>query len=551
MAINRMLSRLPGTCAGRLPTTIYSLIRQGFCAFCISEHWYTTVVRSSIMSAKTSSSGDTRNTSVAASQKTITNEPPLPNHTLEDSKLKLSKVITIPNVVKFIKKCGAKQTNSFALSVQLRKNYGSPTNIDIHAWPSRPEERIGTNAIGASKLEYKVPLDSSLYHWYIHGLVQDGDNSSYYCGVYLDMNLLTRRFALFGCECMSKDKTPGRACQHTLALLSYVREKIQHVPYKFVNNVKSSMSVLEAGGLRESYFKISHVSTKNEIFIPRDQNITLGRLSLGSAVGALYNDSCCSRNQLVLKHHSSSNRFTIMANRVMNHPRVFPQGLKSYFFILPPLYTMEMMNEYCFSMYYGLHFMRVEQFHKLEKSNDCSEHDSKKCIEQTLKASVEEPVQIGNKTDVTVPSSNATDDKKAERIMDELECAICCELLYKPVSIACLHKFCESCWYSWALTCLDRKDKVRCPTCRESTLNYVSRIDTSTASICNMMFPEQYKERKDNVDESSVQMNKALLQGKMDALKRRKSSKNKRRKITGYFNSGGSDSRSEDVIDLS
>ena len=83
-----------------------------------------------------------------------------------------------------------------------------------------------------------------------------------------------KAFALFGCECMSKDKTPGRACQHTLALLSYVREKIQHVPYKFVNNVKSSMSVLDAGGLRESYFKISHVSTKNEIFIPRDQNIT-------------------------------------------------------------------------------------------------------------------------------------------------------------------------------------------------------------------------------------------------------------------------------------
>ena len=66
-----------------------------------------------------------------------------------------------------------------------------------------------------------------------------------------------------------------------------------------------------------------------------------------------------------------------------------------------------------------------------------------------------------------------------------------------------------------------------------------------------MMFPDQYKERKDNVDESSVQMNKALLQGKMDALKRGKSSKNKRRKITGYINSGGSDSRSEDVIDLS
>ena len=473
------------------------------------------------MSAQTSPSGHTPNTSVAASQKTITVDPPLPNHTLEDSKLKLSKVITIPNVVKFIKKCGAKQTNSFAMSVQVRKNYGSPTNIEIHAWPSRPEERIGTNAIGASKLEYKVPLDSSLYHWYIHGLEQDGDNSSYYCGVYLEMNLLTRRFALFGCECMSKDKTPGRACQHTLALLSYVREKIQHVPYKFVNNVKSSMMALEARGLQESYFKISHVSTKNEIFIPRDQNITLGRLSLGPAVGALYNDSCCSRNQLVLKHHSSSNRFTIMANRVKNHPRVFPRGLKSYFFILPPLYTMEMMNEYCFSMYYGLHFMRVEQFHKLEKSNDCSEDQSNSVKEQPLGAPVEKSAQIGNKTDVGLPPSDAKDvlsDRKAEQIMDELECAICCELLYKPVSIACLHKFCESCWYSWALTCLDRKDKVRCPTCRESTLNYVSRIDTSTASICNMMFPDKYKERKDNVDESSVKVNKALLQEKMDAL---------------------------------
>ena len=314
-------------------------------------HLYTASFCSLIMSAQTSSSGRRPDPNVAASQKTISVDPPLKNHTLEDSKLKLSKVITIPNVVKFIKKCGAKQTNSFALSVQLRKNYGSPTDIEIQAWPSRPEDRIGTNAIGVSKLDFQVPLDSSQYHWYIHGLVQDGDKSGYRCGVYLDMNLLTRRFALFGCECMSKDKTPGRACRHTLALLSYVREKIQHVPYKFVNNVKCSAAALEDRGSQESYFKISHVASKNEIFIPRDQNITLGRLSLGSAVGALYNDSCCSRNQLVLKHHSSSNRFTIMANRVKNHPRVFPQGLKSYFFILPPLYTMEMMNEYCFSMY--------------------------------------------------------------------------------------------------------------------------------------------------------------------------------------------------------
>ena len=116
------------------------------------------IIRSSIMSAKTSSSGDTRNTSVAASQKTISIDSPLPNHTLEDSKLKLSKVITIPNVVKFIKKCGAKQTNSFALSVQLRKNYGSPTNIEIHAWPSRPEERIGTNAIGVKQIRLSSAL---------------------------------------------------------------------------------------------------------------------------------------------------------------------------------------------------------------------------------------------------------------------------------------------------------------------------------------------------------------------------------------------------------
>ena len=57
------------------------------------------------------------------------------NH-VDASKQQLLKIITIPNIVKFIKKCGAKHTNSFQLSVQLRKNNGSPTDIEINTWES-------------------------------------------------------------------------------------------------------------------------------------------------------------------------------------------------------------------------------------------------------------------------------------------------------------------------------------------------------------------------------------------------------------------------------
>ena len=550
------------------------------------------------------------------------------NH-VDASKQQLLKIITIPNIVKFIKKCGAKHTNSFQLSVQLRKNNGSPTDIEINTWESIKNDNDDNNnnnnnnpnENGVAKTPSSTPTTTTTtttntkskphsYHYYIHGKVKENDNLQYNCGVYLDMDLLERRFALFGCECQKDDKTPGTACQHTLALLSYVREKIQHLPYNFVysnyNNDEGGSSSTnnynhrrmnndngQAGTTpvaHESYFKISHTSTNNEVFIPRDQHFLLGRLGFGKEVSSLYNDACCSRKQLVLNHDSRSNRLTLRVNRVSNHPRVYPRcDLNSYFFICPPLYTIELMNDYYFSMYFNKHIMKVEQFYKLVKvktggrgmdhdggtisspsttiidvDNNTTATSLSNINNSSTTSHTASAVVITNNNNNTNTNSNEIANEKNEKLMDQLECPICCDLLYKPVSIKCTHKFCESCWYSWALTCLNRNDKVRCPNCREETLDYISRVDTSTASICNYMFPNEYNERKNNVDETLVQINKKLLQDKMDELNNSNNRKKKRRKmnITNFFRSndnnggrggggGGGSGSNNNPIDLS
>jgi hypothetical protein len=518
----------------------------------------------------------------------------------EDSKQRLLKIITIPNIVKFIKKCGAKQTNSFALSVQLRKNHGSPTDIKINAWPSAAKNQtdvvdnaniISSNSAGKPMTTIGESHKPPSYHYYIHGSVKDAGTVQYQCGVYLDMDLLKRRFALFGCECQLEDKTPGRACEHTLALLSYVREKLQHLPYNFVNNNEYNNENDHFSGsndndknkipntpvLHESYFKITHISTQNELFIPRNQDFNLGRLEFGKGVPSLYNDAHCSRKQLLLKHCSISGRFTLTSNRVMNHPRVYPLGFFSYFFIVPPLYTIELMNDFYFSMYFGQHLMKVEQFYKVVKPNNSNSGIAKRrqlSPSTTMMGGISANdndndntndsmfLSITTKTSLNDDSNNDSnndnkkktkeEEEKTEKILNELECPICCELLYKPVSITCLHKFCESCWYSWALTSINRKDQVRCPTCREETMDYIPRLDKSTASICNMMFPKEYNERKDDADQELVNINKTSLQEIMDELKTKKGRKKKRRKITGYFGSSdGAGNNDNGVIDLS
>ena len=50
----------------------------------------------------------------------------------------------------------------------------------------------------------------------------------------------------------------------------------------------------------------------------------------------------------------------------------------------------------------------------------------------------------------------------AEKLRNDLMCAICHEVVYPPVSLPCGHSFCQSCIGWW----LDHDDAGRCPTCR-------------------------------------------------------------------------------------
>jgi hypothetical protein len=112
---------------------------------------------------------------------------------------------------------------------------------------------------------------------------------------------------------------------------------------------------------------------------------------------------------------------------------------------------------------------------------------------------------------------NGSDTGKNEEIEEDDMCAICHQLLYKPVTTRCHHTLCESCMAHWAdvsvtmqmttvglddepMVLLPNDIETRCPMCRTSTtasLNELRELDLQAR------YPETYKVREVEVREEN------------------------------------------------
>lgn len=52
-------------------------------------------------------------------------------------------------------------------------------------------------------------------------------------------------------------------------------------------------------------------------------------------------------------------------------------------------------------------------------------------------------------------------------IMDPIQCAVCLEPIKKQVETQCAHKFCVKCLFQWIFLCVDQRDFINCPICRQ------------------------------------------------------------------------------------
>jgi len=69
-------------------------------------------------------------------------------------------------------------------------------------------------------------------------------------------------------------------------------------------------------------------------------------------------------------------------------------------------------------------------------------------------------------------ADSVTDDvpKKLDEALDELVCPLCMGTFIQPLSLSCLHSYCENCLVSLVkANNSTEKDKVVCPECRAAT----------------------------------------------------------------------------------
>lgn len=94
-------------------------------------------------------------------------------------------------------------------------------------------------------------------------------------------------------------------------------------------------------------------------------------------------------------------------------------------------------------------------------------------------------------TDVGVSSSNST-LPCMDRLREELSCAICLEICFKPSTTTCGHSFCKKCLKSAADKC-----GKRCPKCRQLISNgRPCTVNTVLWNTIQLLFPDEIEERK-------------------------------------------------------
>ena len=54
------------------------------------------------------------------------------------------------------------------------------------------------------------------------------------------------------------------------------------------------------------------------------------------------------------------------------------------------------------------------------------------------------------------------------QVQKQQNCPVCLEIMAKSVKTECNHEFCVKCLFKWVFSCLDEREKIDCPLCRQT-----------------------------------------------------------------------------------
>jgi len=127
-----------------------------------------------------------------------------------------------------------------------------------------------------------------------------------------------------------------------------------------------------------------------------------------------------------------------------------------------------------------------EQRKKAEAEKKKAEEEKKKAEEEKKKAEEEKRKAEEEKRKA---------DEVAEAKQQQLNCSICDEFFFEPVTLDCKHSFCNQCILNWL------QDHEDCPRCRNAVRSLVRTLDLD-AIVEAFMGAEAKKEREDKIKES-------------------------------------------------
>ena len=104
------------------------------------------------------------------------------------------------------------------------------------------------------------------------------------------------------------------------------------------------------------------------------------------------------------------------------------------------------------------------------------------------------PLQVGDTAQLFTGQVSCAQDLGLCK--DDFECPVCCDLLFKPVSMPCGHTLCFWCCFQ----SMNPFQPSSCPLCR-STYNHFSSPSSRFQELLSVLFPADFRDRKLETDE--------------------------------------------------
>jgi len=368
--------------------------------------------------------------------------------------------------------------------------------------------------------------------WLLGGIVVL-DERAYQCSAYIsyiDEAASVPSILLTSCSCTEAGIS---VCVHVVAFLRHLHDETTQV------SLTHEVVAIDVGS--GYVWKLEKVGSSESVVLPDGEEYSFGRTS--REFSSLMADQYLSRSQVLLKHDSVRNCVTITQASKVNKTRIIATH-ENHDEFRP--YELPMSKQ-PIDFYGGLNLrLLVNQYVfdvQATKKPLAQESKTPKTTSKTRFASDRCRInEVGNSdfllqtccTDNTRVAASSTRNERAdscrpgntkpsidmERLSRHLECSICVDLLYKPISLRCAHKFCNACWMEWAISSLKKDEDPCCPECRD-TPKIVNAfcIDTSIQGTMELMFPKECEERSKAYDAVKV----AELQKELDSLVKHRS----------------------------